>query len=318
MELKVLFADRKLGAASKLAFLVLWEYAGRQPGEIVITADWLGSACGRTPKAARLWLAELEKHDLIKILERNERRGTLRLAIYNPCPGNREATPDCQARLPFEPPEVAGEEAPQPRGSEVLERGPPRPPEKAAELGASPMEFSKSREKHAEFVATPPKPPRDAPSLVPKKKEDLSYQSTKVPKQEPKNPTYPTYPKDSRSLEDAAAEAGVTTIAALLPAAGAPALEEPSDDKERLKARILRACRSTAAAPLAEWVAGAAANLVVYHGVAYEDLAGILADVEAMRRAGSLRDPAAFFHSKCRRLAARLGAPWPRSTGREI
>lgn len=100
MPLKILLADRKLGAASKLAFLQLWDYAGRKPGRIVITADWLGSTCGRSPKAAWLWLEELAKHDLIRLGERNERRGSVTIDLYNPCPGgDREANPDRQLRL---------------------------------------------------------------------------------------------------------------------------------------------------------------------------------------------------------------------------
>ncbi|MBU4271151.1 MAG: hypothetical protein KKA28_04730, partial [Planctomycetes bacterium] len=100
MPLKLLIADRKLGAASKLAFMQLWELADRQPGRIVVTADWLGGVCGRSPKAAWLWLEELEKHDLIRLGERNERRGSVVIDVYNPCPGgDREATPDRQLRL---------------------------------------------------------------------------------------------------------------------------------------------------------------------------------------------------------------------------
>lgn len=71
--LTLLFADRRLGAASKLAFYQLWKFAGEKPGRIVITADFLAGQCGRSPKSAWDWLAELERHDLIKIGERNER-----------------------------------------------------------------------------------------------------------------------------------------------------------------------------------------------------------------------------------------------------
>ena len=70
--LKFLWADRKLGAASKIAFFHLWQYAGGKPGRVVITANWLGGVCGRSPKAAALWLEELEKHDLVKLGEPNQ------------------------------------------------------------------------------------------------------------------------------------------------------------------------------------------------------------------------------------------------------
>src|SRR3990172_1808976 len=86
--LRLLLADRKLGAASKLAFLALWQFAGETPGRVVITADWLGGTLGRSSKAAWLWLEELVKHDLVALGERNERRGTVVVDVFNPCPGS--------------------------------------------------------------------------------------------------------------------------------------------------------------------------------------------------------------------------------------
>jgi len=261
--LQVLMADRKLGAASKLAFLLLWDMAGEQPGEIVITADLLAGRCGRSPRAVHLWLDQLAKHELVDIIERNERRGTIRLAVYNPCPGDREATPDPQARLPFGEPE---QEAPAP----------------SAEVSA-------------------PKPPR---SLVPKKQENLSCQSTKDSKA-PKNP------KDSKSAPD---DAG--PMAAAMAALSATMLEtrDPAEQKIRLKARIQSVCRGD----VADWVAGAAADLVVRYGVPIQDLDAILGDVDAMRTAGSLQSAGRFFHSKARDLARRHGVPWPRKQRAEV
>ena len=100
--LDMLFADRKIGAASKLAFLQLWRFARGQPGHVVITADWLAGRCGRSPRSAWDWLDDLEKHDLIKIGERNERRGSVEVFVYSPAPGSsadREAIPDPQLKL---------------------------------------------------------------------------------------------------------------------------------------------------------------------------------------------------------------------------
>ena len=101
--LALLMADRKLGSASKMAYWQLWQFAGGQPGRVVITADWLGGRCGRSSKAAWLWLEELERHDLVKLGERNERRGTVVVDVYNPCPGHRgePITEDPQQRLPI-------------------------------------------------------------------------------------------------------------------------------------------------------------------------------------------------------------------------
>ena len=205
--LTILFSDRKIGAASKLAFFQLWTFAGETPGRIVVTADWLGSSCGRSPKAAWLWLEELQAHDLIKIGERNERRGTIDLDLYNPCPGNREATPDFQTTFPVSPAtEVLGDfqsTFPVPPATEVLEPKPPTP-------------------------------------LVPKKYKDTSYQSTNSKD-----------PMDSMN-EGSMAETFQAMTAAMIQSS------EPAEQKARLKARIISACHRA----VADWVAGAAANLV--------------------------------------------------------
>ena len=138
MPLKLLLADRKLGAASKLAFLQLWDFAGNRAGRVVITADWLGSTLGRSPKAAWLWLDELVGHDLIRLGERNERRGTVVVDLYNPCPGERAAiTAQPQRALPI----VAAIDA------EVSTPKPPRPlvPKKVQNFLAKVPTLTKSR-----------------------------------------------------------------------------------------------------------------------------------------------------------------------------
>jgi hypothetical protein len=236
--LALLLADRKIGAASKLAFLQLWAFAEEQVGEIVVTADWLAGACGRSPKAAWLWLDELQKHDLIAIGERNERRGSVAIKIFNPAPGNREATPDSQVLLEFTP-------------SEVSEPKPPRP-------------------------------------LVPKKESYLNHQSTKEFKA-PRNSMDPM---------------GVGVAVASL----VDAFDPPAAAKEKLKRQIIGACCGVSG-----WVAGAAANLVIYHGVPLEEIDGVLCDVAEMKRAGGLKNAGAFAHSKFRKIAARYGVHWPRS-----
>jgi hypothetical protein len=237
--LQLLFADRKIGAASKLAFLQLWLLASEQPGRIVITTDWLAGVCGRSPRSALEWLEELQSHDLLKIGERNPRRGTIVIDLYNPAPGDRVAIPDPQRSLPL----AAG----------VSAQKPPRP-------------------------------------VLHGKEINFPCQSTNVNK-ESKNPS------DSMSV------AG--DIAALM-AVGI--FTTPAEQKERLKKRIISACRGN----VSEWVAGQAANLVVYHGLPLEDVDHVLGDLDALRSAGTLRDAGAFVHAMFRKLAARHGKPWPR------
>jgi hypothetical protein len=270
--LSLLFADRKLGAASKLAFFMLWKFAGNSPGRVVITADWLAGQCGRSPKAAWLWLEELQRHDLVKIGERNERRGTVTLDVYNPCPGSREANPDVQARLPLV--EAVSES-------------------KGAGLDSSPADVPKPPQVCSEV--TTPKPPR---LIEPRNTKRVTCQSPNAHTPKEFKETKNSMGGPVGSLNEALA----TVLAA------SPATDEPAQQKERLKRRIIQACRGK----IADWVAGSAANLVVYHDVPFRDINEVLCDVQAMFEAGSLKNPGAFAHSKFRELAGRLGKPWPR------
>lgn len=272
MPLKLLLADRKLGAASKLAFLQLWEFAGGQPGRVVVTADWLGSTCGRSPKAAWLWLNELEQHDLVKIGERNERRGSVVVDVYNPCPGGR-----CEAAS-----------------------GTPR--QQTLSIGSdedtSAIDADGTRSVPAtQAEVTTPKPPSP---LVPKKVQELSYQSTKASKNS----------MDSMRQTCEAASGTATAGTAAAAAIAAVGSFDPAEQKARLKRRIMAACGATQ--PVADWVAGSAANLVVYHDVPLQELNQVLVDLDAMRAVGSLQHAGRFFHAKAKQLADRHGKPWPR------
>ncbi len=103
--LAALRRDEVIGPAVKLAFEVLWHYAGGRPGYILITARWLGSQLGRSPSAAADWLKTLEDEELIEIVDR-DKRGSLHVYVYHPNPGQnaRQQRPDPQTRLPLELP----------------------------------------------------------------------------------------------------------------------------------------------------------------------------------------------------------------------
>jgi hypothetical protein len=271
--LDLLFADRKLGAASKLAFYQLWRFAGNSPGRVVITADWLAGQCGRSPRVAWDWLAELEKHDLIKLGERNERRGTVVVDVYNPAPGqtDRAAITD---RTLFQGVDCVATSA-------------------GAGVDSSPADVSKPPAGVSVVSA------QEAPRLIePRNTKSVTCQSPNAhtPKEFKETKNSMGGPVGSLS------EALATALAA------SPATDEPAQQKERLKRRIVQACRGK----IADWVAGSAANLVVYHDVPFRDVNEVLCDVQAMFDAGSLKNPGAFAHSKFRELAGRLGKPWPR------
>jgi len=145
-ELGHLFREPSIGAASKLAFLRLWEAAGKEPGEIMISLADLGHAYGRSRRAARKWIDELAAAGLVQIDDHDDRRGRVYLTVWSPHPGRRERRPDLQQRLPlsFDRPELA-EPAPRsegnradvsaPKGPSEADRadvtarkGPPKPP----------------------------------------------------------------------------------------------------------------------------------------------------------------------------------------------
>lgn len=97
-------------------------------------------------------------------------------------------------------------------------------------------------------------------------------------------------------------------------AIAAAAERSSADQKERLKRQIISVCGREN--PVAEWVAGVTANLVIYHDVDYGEIKRIFADIDALRSCGSLKHAGKFFHSKARKLADRLGKPWPRDRSR--
>jgi hypothetical protein len=83
---------------------------------------------------------------------------------------------------------------------------------------------------------------------------------------------------------------------------------DPREQKRRLVSRIT----GVVSDPLMNAaIPRIAADLVIFEGVPIADLEHILVDVEAMRGAGSLRIPGAFFLQKAREMAGRHGKTWP-------
>ena len=76
--------SRVLGPALKAAFHMLWLEAGCEPNHLVITARWLGAACGAESRTALGWISQLEKKGLISVIERDERRGTIQVFVFRP------------------------------------------------------------------------------------------------------------------------------------------------------------------------------------------------------------------------------------------
>jgi hypothetical protein len=112
---KPLLRNRKLGAAAKLAYLQLWHHAAEVPGELTITAKALAKSLGREAKAGRQWIGELADFGLVEIREwvkqAGPTRGTVRLWIYRPAPGDVWPAPPDPQRSFLDDPSPAAESA---------------------------------------------------------------------------------------------------------------------------------------------------------------------------------------------------------------
>jgi hypothetical protein len=342
--------DRQLGPAAKLAFLVLWWRAGGWVDEIVITPAWLGAQLGCDRKTAWGWLETLRNNDLIDIVRRNRRTGELQIQVRNPCPGDREAIPDPQQRLPLaharedtdqdgQPPDPShggSAEAEKARGGLPLQT----PARAAAEMPGPCQETARgdlgaqtpATQAHATsqvgasgegragvYDAKPPSDGRKPPRLFGTKEKEFilpKCQRTKEFKA-PKNQSTKIH-----SLALGSSIAGVYDAkpprAEDGPLLGGSVFGEAAagvmiaTEPQTQKRRLMQRIQAACGGSVASWVLGSAANLVVYYGIPIEDLDLILGDVSAMREAGGLRDAGAFFHSKARELAGRYGARWPR------
>jgi hypothetical protein len=92
--------DESIGEATKWAFALLWDLAGRRPGTIIVSPRELGPVFGRSDSAARDWLERLVRHGLIEEISR-ESNG--QRAIYVNAPGDvapRVRHADPQQSLP--------------------------------------------------------------------------------------------------------------------------------------------------------------------------------------------------------------------------
>ncbi len=336
--LDTLLADQMLGPAAKLAFCVLWKLSECRPGRLCFTAAQLGARLGGSPRAAWDWLESLQKNDLIRIGERT-RRGSIEVFVFHPCPGNREATPDPQLRLPLgHPNDAAGFNGA--LGDSRQTR--PTPPadaegwDEVGDFGESQSDDENPRgglraetpdrnnanspgnTAHAGFDSgvCAPKPPTS--SMYTKREDNLSSQNLKVIKEsngfnegsggrftsEARAVVEMVRPRTAQSEAPSCVDSDFSAVQS----AATIAMLNASQPAEQ-KARLMRRIQSAVGVPIAEWVAGQAANLVVYGEVPIRELEHILIDLDAKRH--RLTNAAAWFHAQARKLAGRYGKHWP-------
>lgn len=112
---QVLDALLDLGLPSNdavVAALKLWEFVGRRPGRAVITASQLaGYARRNDSRTARNWIAAYEAVGLIKVFDRDPRRGSYDVHLFDPLEAGRAQAvrppAEDQIELDFEPDEPA-------------------------------------------------------------------------------------------------------------------------------------------------------------------------------------------------------------------
>lgn len=291
--LEPLRRDAKLGPASKLAFQWLWHHAGAKPAHLLVTTKMLGFELGRTPQAAQKWLDQLIKAGLIEIVDRDQ-RGMINLYIFHPHPGSARNRPDPQRLLPLEPPPPPANLSP-PKGSHL-----------STPKGENLSTPKGSRPTHQ----TPEKPaiPPPATNLSAAKGVHLSPRPIGTNEEDIFN--LPKYQGTTRSKDTIGTIEDPTHIGLVLAEALSKFTEatHPLEQKRRLVQDIKRIVNTR----LADWVAGATADLIVFHEVPLRDLQHILQDVCVMRQAGNLRSASGFFHRKAEDLADRYAAPWPK------
>jgi DNA-binding transcriptional ArsR family regulator len=288
----------------------------RLPALVPCTVAQICVALDATSRTVERWLKDLVDVGLLRIFERCSDGGTIWLVADPQDLGNDRVVRDDGSRPLFDkfsdpdevPPalRIAGDQAQgstdltskmtskMATGTEERAEGPPRWPslkeQALREWGKPPDLTTNLTSKMAD------RPPEWQQST----KED---QRSSLPKYQRTNPKENHQP-------------ALHSIGALLPAAIAAPIDRATDPIVA-KARWIDRIHAVVDGPtdLAEWVAGAAANLAVFHDLGPE-LDHVLCDVDAMRRAGSLRDGPRLFHQLARRLANRHGKPWPSAHGR--
>jgi len=305
-----LLADPAVGPASKLAYAWLWDQAGGRPDHIVTTTRHLGHALGRSARSAAGWLAELERHGLIQIADR-DRRGVIHLYIYSPHPGGGETTapPDPQRRLPLQTPPpppppprgdlyaetpAAGITAQEPPGVSA-QKPPSRSPETPQNTPPEPIAAGVSAQK----------PPRRPHGTI---ERDLKISHTHR-KDHPWNMEHGGAPATAAAGDDLAELGHVST-------ALVEALTERIDPAETRRAKAELVAYLTAAVNDPNTDASIfrqSADLVIEHGLASAVLERIAETCRRKGRAGLLKSPGAYFYHLVRKAASEAGIPWVRS-----
>ena len=289
----------RIGQATKFAFALLWIHAGCRPGQICITTRHLGHALGRSARTAAGWLSELKKHGLIEITDR-DKCGVLHLMVYRPSPGGGETTPlpDPQLMLPLR----ANPRALRPTAGIPAQESPQKTPQETPQETAgiltqeTPTPRAKTPQNKAPAgptagILTQETPPRAHDHII---ERDLKISHNHRALSSMDHGTMEEEPSHvSNALADALA-------ARVDPAA-----------TRRAKAELVAYLQRTVGDPAADLsIYRRAADLVIEHNYAADELERLAESVRDKRRAGTLRSPGAYFLTSIRHAARRCGLPW--------
>jgi len=246
-----------------------------------------------------------DKHDLISMVERSKRFGTMLVYVYAPRPRTPEQRPDPQQLLDFGHLEVPEQLLPNfGRKSEPENRTPnfgqksePGNSAPGNDLGKAPPKFGQKSER-------------------PFNEDKESNTSNSSTSQRTSN---------VNDVDKEGGAGGETSIAELMPAAliataeaQAALIDAPSWTEQRLKWK--RDINDAVGPGLEDWCAGRAADLVGVHLVDPEKLLHIMSDLcnARIRRAHAIRKgenpkpmhPPSIFNAECRKLAHFSNLPW--------
>ena len=308
--LRPVMRDGRLTGAAKLLYWWLWLTLCGRPGYLAVTGHSLVAFFNDPVKPTSdstgwKWVEKLKTVGLVDVVDRDRRSGVGKLYVYHPRPEFRTLRPksdDRQMELPFTQPEDG--EAAYRQAAEADSVGPPsggQPAAGPAQRRGPSLTTGERQAESAEMAgggAAAGRAQRRALHCTNEK------ETSKLPMSQRKlsnefNEREPGEPVAIGSfLGDVIEDSLAKSFAAMA---------DPKRQKAMLTERVLMTVRDKS---MGHHLARKAAELVVYQNVPIDQFDTMLVHVEAMRAAGSLRSPGAFFNTLVTDLALRHGIDW--------
>ena len=315
-----LIADPIIGPATKWVFYWLWRHAGGRPGQLSITTRMIATDLGRSARAVSHCIAELEKHQLIEITDR-DRRGVIYVYVYRPNPGGAETTrpADPQRLLPLQPDDRLGGSQTKPSTApDDRLGGSPDKPSTAPQNGRGGLRAETAAAVSAQKppAVSAQKPPSNV-RLDPQNTGNREMTAA-VSAQKPPPRPHGIIERDLKishnhralsSMDHGTMEEEPSHVSNALADALAARVDPAAT--RRAKAELVAYLQRTVGDPAADLsIYRRAADLVIEHNYAADELERLAESVRDKRRAGTIRSPGAYFLTSIRHAARRCGLPW--------